>query len=277
MQNLLQLIHKFSSFIVFILLEVAAFMLIVYNSAYPKSTVLSTCNSIVAWHYEVENNIVSYFHLKEANEQLQQENAMLRNQIVLYANERERYKESENVYRYANLQHRFIPAKVIQMNMGGMKNYMTINKGERDGIQAEMGVIGPIGIVGIVSTVGKHFSLVIPVTTSLNFGVSCRLQKNSKLGTLKWDGKDEKHALLTEVESSVDVQPGDIILTSGLSTTFPENLPVGVVEKAYIKDGDAMWTIDVLLYTDFSKLSYVQVIDNTIANTELEQLKREMD
>ncbi|MBO5552853.1 MAG: rod shape-determining protein MreC [Paludibacteraceae bacterium] len=277
MQNLLQLIHKFSSFIVFILLEVAAFMLIVYNSAYPKSTVLSTCNSIVAWHYEVENNIVSYFHLKEANEQLQQENAMLRNQIVLYANERERYKESENVYRYANLQHRFIPAKVIQMNMGGMKNYMTINKGERDGIQAEMGVIGPIGIVGIVSTVGKHFSLVIPVTTSLNFGVSCRLQKNSKLGTLKWDGKDEKHALLTEVESSVDVQPGDIILTSGLSTTFPENLPVGVVEKAYIKDGDAMWTIDVLLYTDFSKLSYVQVIDNNIANTELEQLKREMD
>ncbi len=252
-------------------------MLIVYNSAYPKSTVLSTCNSIVAWHYEVENNIVSYFHLKEANEQLQQENAMLRNQIVLYANERERYKESENVYRYANLQHRFIPAKVIQMNMGGMKNYMTINKGERDGIQAEMGVIGPIGIVGIVSTVGKHFSLVIPVTTSLNFGVSCRLQKNSKLGTLKWDGKDEKHALLTEVESSVDVQPGDIILTSGLSTTFPENLPVGVVEKAYIKDGDAMWTIDVLLYTDFSKLSYVQVIDNNIANTELEQLKREMD
>ncbi|MBR1716031.1 MAG: rod shape-determining protein MreC [Paludibacteraceae bacterium] len=277
MQNLLQLIHKFSNFIVFILLEVAAFMLIVYNSAYPKSTVLSTCNSIVAWHYEVENNIVSYFHLKEANEQLQQENAMLRNQIVLYANERERYKESENVYRYANLQHRFIPAKVIQMNMGGMKNYMTINKGERDGIQAEMGVIGPIGIVGIVSTVGKHFSLVIPVTTSLNFGVSCRLQKDSKLGTLKWDGKDEKHALLTEVESSVDVQPGDIILTSGLSTTFPENLPVGVVEKAYIKDGDAMWTIDVLLYTDFSKLSYVQVIDNNIANTELEQLKREMD
>lgn len=277
MQNLLQLIHKFSNFIVFILLEVAAFMLIVYNSAYPKSTVLSTCNSIVAWHYEMENNIVSYFHLKEANEQLQQENAMLRNQIVLYANERERYKESENVYRYANLQHRFIPAKVIQMNMGGMKNYMTINKGERDGIQAEMGVIGPIGIVGIVSTVGKHFSLVIPVTTSLNFGVSCRLQKNSKLGTLKWDGKDEKHALLTEVESSVDVQPGDIILTSGLSTTFPENLPVGVVEKAYIKDGDAMWTIDVLLYTDFSKLSYVQVIDNNIANTELEQLKREMD
>lgn len=277
MQNLLQLIHKFSNFIVFILLEVAAFMLIVYNSAYPKSTVLSTCNSIVAWHYEVENNIVSYFHLKEANEQLQQENAMLRNQIVLYANERERYKESENVYRYANLQHRFIPAKVIQMNMGGMKNYMTINKGERDGIQAEMGVIGPIGIVGIVSTVGQHFSLVIPVTTSLNFGVSCRLQKNSKLGTLKWDGKDEKHALLTEVESSVDVQPGDIILTSGLSTTFPENLPVGVVEKAYIKDGDAMWTINVLLYTDFSKLSYVQVIDNNIANTELEQLKREMD
>ena len=277
MQNLLQIIQKYSNFIVFILLEIAAFLLIVQNSAYPKSTVLSTCNSLVAWHYELENTIVSYFQLKEDNEQLQQENVMLRNQLVLYANERERYKESENVYRYANLQHHFIPAKVIQMNMGGMKNYMTINKGERDGIKEDMGVIGPIGIVGKVCTVSQHFSIVIPVTTSLNFGVSCRLQKNSKLGTLSWDGNDDKHAQLTEVESSVDVQPGDIILTSGLSTTFPENLPVGVVEKAYVKNGDAMWTIDVWLYTDFSKLSYVQVIDNDIANKELEQLKSEME
>lgn len=277
MQNLLQIIRKYSNFLVFILLEVTAFLLIVHNSAYPKSTVLSTCNSAVAWYYELENTVVSYFRLKEDNEQLQQENAMLRNQIVLYANERERYKESENVYQYANLQHHFIPAKVIQMNMGGMKNYMTINKGERDGIKNEMGVIGPIGVVGIVSTVGQHFSIVIPITTSLNFGVSCRLQKNSKLGTLRWNGKDDKHAQLTEVESSVDVQPGDIILTSGLSTTFPENIPVGVVEKAYLKDGEAMWTIDVLLYTDFSKLSYVQVIDNDIANRELELLKSEME
>lgn len=277
MQNLLQIIQKYSNFLVFILLEVAAFLLIVHNSAYPKSTVLSTCNSAVAWYYEMENTVASYFRLKEDNEQLQQENAMLRNQIVLYANERERYKESENVYQYANLQHHFIPAKVIQMNMGGMKNYMTINKGERDGIKNEMGVIGPIGVVGIVSTVGQHFSIVIPITTSLNFGVSCRLQKNSKLGTLHWNGKDDKHAQLTEVESSVDVQPGDIILTSGLSTTFPENIPVGVIEKAYLKDGEAMWTIDVLLYTDFSKLSYVQVIDNDIANRELEKLKSEME
>lgn len=277
MQNLLQLIQKFSNFIVFTLLEIAAIVLIVHNSAYPKSTVLSTCNSAVAWYYELENTVISYFKLKEDNEQLQQENAMLRNQIVLYANERERYKEAENVYQFANLQHHFIPAKVIQMNMGGLKNYMTINKGERDGIKDGMGVIGPIGVVGIVSTVGKHFSIVIPVTTSLNFGVSCRLQKNSKLGTLKWNSRDEKHAQLAEVESSVDVQPGDIILTSGLSTTFPENIPVGVVEKAYLKDGEAMWTIDVLLYTDFSKLSYVQVIDNDVANKELEQLRSEMD
>ena len=93
MQNLLKFIQKYSNFLVFLLLEVAAFLLIMQNSAYPKSTVLSTCNSIVAWNYSVEDAILSYFRLKEDNEQLQQENAMLRNQLVLYANEREQTKE----------------------------------------------------------------------------------------------------------------------------------------------------------------------------------------
>ena len=92
MQNLLKFIQRYSNFLVFFLLEVVAVLLIVQNTAYPKSTVLSTCNSYVAWHYELENTIVSYFRLKEDNEQLQQENTMLRNQLVLYANERERLK-----------------------------------------------------------------------------------------------------------------------------------------------------------------------------------------
>lgn len=276
MQNLLKFIQKYSNFLVFILLEVVAFLLIVQNTAYPKSTFLSTCNSFVAWHYEMVNTVVSYFHLKEENEQLQQENVMLRNQLVLYANERERLKE-QVTYRYANLQHHFVPAKVIQMHNGGQKNYMTINKGARDGIAAGMGVLGPIGVVGVVSTVGQQFSVVIPVISNSGFCVSCRMQKNNKIGTLQWDGKDHSHAILSDIESHVDVQPGDIILTSGLSETFPGDLPVGVVEDAEIKDGDATWTICVKLYTDFSKLSYVQVIDNDIASKELEQLRSEMD
>ncbi|MBQ2541116.1 MAG: rod shape-determining protein MreC [Paludibacteraceae bacterium] len=276
MQNLLKFIQKYSNFLVFLLLEVAAFLLIMQNSAYPKSTVLSTCNSIVAWNYSVEDAILSYFRLKEDNEQLQQENAMLRNQLVLYANEREQTKE-QITYRYAHLQHHFVPAKVIQMHIGGQKNYMTINKGARDGISEGMGVLGPIGVVGVVSTVGQQFSIVIPITSNSGFCVSCRMQKNSQIGTLKWDGKDDSHALLTDIESHIEVVPGDIILTSGLSETFPENIPVGVVEEAEVKDGDATWTVRVKLYTDFSKLSYIQVIDNDIASKELEQLRSEMD
>lgn len=79
------------------------------------------------------------------------------------------------------------------------------------------------------------------------------MQKNSKIGTLKWDGRDESHAILSDIESHVDVQQGDIILTSGLSETFPGDIPVGVVESAEVKDGDAAWTIRVKLYTEFNK------------------------
>lgn len=274
MQNLLKFIQKFSNFLLFIPLEVAAFLLIVKNTAYPQSTIISTCNTFVAWHYELTDNIHNYFHLKESNEQLQQENAILRNQLVLLANRIESDKEKKIDYKYANIQHHFIPAKVIHMTIGNNKNFLTINKGHRDGITKGMGVLGPLGIVGVVETVGQQFSIVIPIINNDGFGVSCRLQKNGQIGTLKWDESDNGHAILQEVERHIEVNKGDVILTSGLSATFPENLPVGIVDSAEIENGQSSWTIHVKLCTDFNKLSYVQVIDNDRAKKELEQLEK---
>lgn len=278
MQNLLKFIQKFSNFLLFIPLEVAAFLLIVNNTAYPHSTLLSTSNSLIAWQFELTDNITSYFKLKENNEQLQQENAILRNQLVLLANRIESDKEQKITYQYANIQHHYIPAKVIQMSIGEKrKNYLTINKGLRDGVDEGMGVLGPYGIIGVVRTVGQQFSIVIPIINNDGFGVSCRLQKNSQIGTLMWDGVDNAHAILSEVEKHIDVKKGDAILTSGLSATFPENLPVGVVEDAYIENGQSSWTIRVKLCSDFNKLSYVQIIDNNNARIELDSLRSGLD
>ena len=81
MQNLLKILLRYSNFLVFIALEVAAFLLLSYNNAYPRSSFLSTANNVVAWQNEQITEIKSYFHLRSVNEQLAAENAALRNQI----------------------------------------------------------------------------------------------------------------------------------------------------------------------------------------------------
>ena len=235
MQNLLKILLRYSNFLVFIALEVAAFLLIYYNNAYPRSSLFSTANDAVAWQEEQITELRSYFSLKSQNEQLALENAVL----------------------------------------DQLHNYLTINRGSHDGIQRGQGVRNEEGAVGIVRTVGPNYSVVLPlINTHIN--LSCRFLKNDYVGTLQWDGKDCRFAQLADVAAHMVVNPGDTIVTSGLSPVFPEGIPVGIVENSVLKTGDAYHTIRVRLYTNFKRLKYVELVQNEHLQ-ELEELQNGLD
>ena len=246
MQNLLKILLRYSNFLVFVLLEVAAFLLIVYNHAAPRSSVLSTANRMVAWQYETVSEITGYFHLRQQNDQLAMENASLRNQLA--------QAEGAEIIQYQS-------AKVVQMTTDRLHNYLTINCGTDDGIQRGQGVRNENGVVGVVRTVGSHYSVVMPIINTM-MNLSCRFLKNDYIGTLQWDGKDSRSALLTDVAAHMVVNTGDTIVTSGLSPIFPEGIPVGIVESSVLHEGDSYYTIHIRLSTNFKRLKYVEVIHN---------------
>ena len=263
MQTLLKILLRYSNFLVFIALEVAAFLLIDYNSAYPRSSMLSTANEFVAWQHAQVNNIGEYFSLRSQNEQLAIENAELRNQISAM----DSAKNNTPIH--------YQSAKVVQMTTDQLHNYLTINRGSKDGIQRGQGVRNEDGVVGIVRTVGTNYSVVLPVISTLAH-LSCRFAKNDYLGTLQWDGKDCHFAQLADVSTHMVVNPGDTIVTSGLSPVFPEGIPVGIVENCVLKEGDSYYTIRVRLHANFKRLKYVEVVQNAHQN-ELEELINGMD
>lgn len=151
--------------------------------------------------------------------------------------------------------------KVVQMTMNGMRNYLTINRGEEDGVYEGMGVRNEEGAVGIVATVSKHYSVVLPLI-NIETRLSCRFLKNDYIGTLQWDGRDTRFADLADVATHLEVNIGDTIVTSGLSTSFPAGVPVGVVEECRLEEGASYYTVRVRLATDFRRLRYIEVIDN---------------
>ena len=263
MQNLLKILLRYSNFLVFIILEVAAFLLFSYNNAYPRSSILSTANEFVAWQNEQITGVKNYFRLRSVNEELAAENAALRNQICSMDS-----AQNRDAIHYES-------AKVVQMTTDQLHNYLTINRGSIDGIQRGQGVRNADGVVGIVRTVGQNYSVVLPIiNTQMN--LSCRFTKNDYLGTLKWDGKDNRFALLADVASHMVVNQGDTIVTSGLSPVFPEGIPVGIVESSILKEGESYYRIRVRLHTNFKRLKYVEVVQNA-HQAELEQLEDGLD
>ena len=263
MQNLLKILQRYSNFLVFLILEVAAFLLIVYNNAAPRSHVLSTANSLIAWQYEQENEVRGYFSLRQTNEQLAAENVALRNQIEAMES-----GETDPSVHYR-------PAKVVQMTTDELHNYLTINQGANDGVRLGQGVRNADGVVGIVRTVGRNYSVVLPVINT-HTHISCRFTKNDYIATLQWDGKDTRFANLKDVAAHMVVNAGDTIVTSGLSPVFPEGIPVGIVESSTLHTGDSYHTIRVRLNTDFKRLKHVEVIQNSSQN-ELETLQYGLD
>ena len=271
MQALLKFISRYGNFLLFILLEVAAFMLVGWSNAYPRSSVLSTANRFVAWQYEVVSEVTGYFGLKGVNERLAAENAALRTQLensglweesdadttkILSTNYKSPFKGDLEGPRII-----YREGKVVQMTMNGMRNYLTVNRGEEDGVYEGMGVRNEEGAVGIVATVGKHYAVVLPII-NIETHLSCRFLKNDYIGTLQWDGRDTRFAELADVATHLEVNIGDTIVTSGLSTSFPAGIPVGVVEDCRLDEGASYYTVRVRLATDFRRLRYIEVIDN---------------
>ncbi len=264
MRNLINFLIQYSVLILFLFLEIISFSLIVKNQEYQKSVFLSSSNATVASFYEMSNSVVEFFKLKAANETLSEENTALKNEIIDLRNRLVAMQpESKDSIRFEippEMEYKFISAKVINSSTNKLQNYITLNKGLRDGIKVDMGVVSDLGVVGIVKTVSDKFAVVIPVLND-KIRINCKFTKSNYSGPLQWNGYDYQYANLNDIARHVKFSLGDSLVTSGFTNTFPEGIPVGTIDNFNIKESDPYYTIQVKLAVDFRTLSHVKVID----------------
>ncbi|MCL2597892.1 MAG: rod shape-determining protein MreC [Paludibacter sp.] len=271
MKNLINFLIKYIYIFLFVALEVLSFVLISSNDNYQRSVILSSSNAIVANMYTLSNNVVEFFNLRTANNNLSEENTDLKNEIIELQNllaSRQPFREDSLQYKIPpEMQYRFIQAKVIGNTTNKVLNYITLNKGEIDGVRSDMGVVSESGVVGVIKTVSDHFSTVIPLLNPC-FQLSCKYQSNNYIGSLQWQGEDYRFSNLMDIARHVQIHENDTIVTSGLTMTFPEGIPVGTVEEFHINQSDPYYTIKVRLMVDFRTLTHVSIIDFKYADEE---------
>jgi rod shape-determining protein MreC len=263
MRKLFAFLIKYSVVIIFLLLEIISFSLIVKNNDYQKSVFFSSSNTVLASVYELGNSTVEFFYLKSANEGLAHENILLKNEVVELRNKLLAVSKSDTTnYKLKISPDReitYILAKVINNSINKTRNYITLNKGLRDGIRQDMGVISEDGVVGFISNVSEKFSVVLPVLNP-KFTIITRFKRNDYTGPISWQGGDYRYVKLNDIARHVEFALGDSLVTSGYTKSFPEGIPVGTVDDFNIGEGDTYYNIRVKLAANFRTLSYVKVI-----------------
>jgi len=258
MRTLLRFIQKYSDLLLFLLLEIIAVILIVQSSHYQRSKLINFNRQLTGYVYSKVDGAREYLSLKEVNQQLANENLELRNKLDLISNELDTalvFSELRGEQRYF-----FVPSRVVKNSVYDQYNYMTLNKGKKDGVFRDMGVISDRGLVGIVLESSANFATVIPIINR-NFRLSAKIKSNNYAGILQWEGPSPRSAVLSEIPFHVSFAEGDTILTSGFSSIFPEGIKVGVIESFSLERGN-FYDIKVSLFTEFQSLYHVNVIRN---------------
>jgi len=264
-----------SKWFVFAVYVVLSIMLLVGGDPYHRHIYLTSANRVTASVYDFSNNATGYFNLRERNADLNRRNAELQSELLALRERIQLMAEQQctdtMTLDSGMMPFRFVVANVINNSIARPFNYLTLNKGERDGVRPEMGVIDASGVVGIVSVVGPHSSRVISLLNP-HFRLSCKLKRSDSFGSLVWDGRDPEVALLEELPRHTVYSPGDTVVTSGYSAVFPPGLPVGIVLDDDYNDHENFFTLKVKLLSDFTSLNNVQIVVSDISE-ELKSLE----
>ena len=262
MQQIINFLIRNKTFLLYLLLLSISFVFTIQSHSYHKSKFINSANFLSGGVYNSVNNISEYFKLNEQNALLQQENNTLR--TLIYNTTRKNdsiqitYTDSTNI---SATTYAFTPAVVIKNSYSATDNILLLNKGKRDSIKQDFGVITPRGVLGIVDRTSKKYATVISILNT-NSRISAKLKHTNHFGSLLWDGKSPYTVQLKEIPKIAPIKQGDTITTSGLSAIFPKGIPIGTITDFTLDHSKNFYTINVALFNDMTNVEHVYIIEN---------------
>jgi len=260
MQQIIYFIRKFRYFLLFIILEIFAFYFTIEHHSYHKSKFVNSANFITGGIYNKVNSINEFFHLKQENQLLIEENTRLKNLLERKLNSPNNeiflIEDSTKYFQKYN----YILGKVINNNFTKRDNYLTLDKGVKNGLKTDLGIINSKGVIGVIKNVSTNYATVLSILNS-NSKINVRLKDSNHFGTLVWDGKDSQILQIIDIPRQAILKKGDTIITGGKSAIFPEGIPVGVIKNFHF-DNNQYQQINVSLFNDMTSLGYIQIVKN---------------
>ncbi len=272
MQQIIYFIRKFRYFLLFLLLEILAITFTIQQHSFHTSKFVNSANFITGGLYNTVNDVTEFFLLRDENKLLIEENVRLKN--LLNKKEINYTKENYTVIDTVKFfqKYEYSVAKVIKNNYTYRNNILTLNKGTKQGLTTDLGVINSLGIIGVVKNTSSNYSTVLSILNGYS-KINVRLKNSNHYGTLSWNGENHTTAQLEDIPRQAVIKVGDTIITGGKSAIFPEGIHVGII-KDFIFENNKYQQINTLLFNDMTSIGYVQIVDN-LQKKEQNQLEQQ--
>lgn len=255
------LIYNLINAAIFIVLEVAALNMLRNNSTLQDTWFAKGGQAVMGSVWGCTQDIRDYFSLRDRNDRLAQENFELTARL---AELEEFISDSLRTSRLPSDGisggYRYIPATIEKISNNTQHNYIIISKGSDHGVVKGAGIITRNGAIGVIDAVSDNFSYARSFKNH-DMSISARLGKKGAAGPLVWDGIHSNGAVLKEIPHHMEFSPGDTVYTSGYSSIFPPDIPLGITGDSRVVNG-ATYEIEVALFEDYSALRYVTIVEN---------------
>jgi rod shape-determining protein MreC len=258
MYNVIQLFVKYGGHILFVILEIICFYLVINYNRDQKDIFLNSSQVYAGKMAAQSAKVSNYSRLKSINDSLMYENANLIENLISIEYTNDQIPAADSIYDNYDL----IPASICNSTVNLVNNHITLCKGNREGIEKDMGVISSNkGIIGVVRNVSENFAHVISILNSQS-RISCSIKSRNGHGSLRWRDLDPLRISLVDVPKHEKIVVGDTVITSGYSTMFPRGILVGVIESYKVVSGSNNYLITVKLFNDLTNVKYAYVIKN---------------
>lgn len=267
MRNVFLFIRKYANFLFFLVLQIIALSFLFRYNKYHEAVFMNAAGEITGSLDQRFNTVEYYFKLKKINDQLAAENVRL-NQMLKENYERpdatgKLVMDTVLVDSLRRIQkYTWFGARVVGSTVSTQTNFITIHRGSDQGLQPNMGVVSPQGIVGTVVSVSQNFATVMTLLHR-QYKVVVKLKNSGERGTVEWDGISPGYVTLKDIPKSAKVQKGDSVVTSPTSSLFPGNIMVGTIQEIADDKSSNFYTLKLKPATNFFNIEYVYVISNS--------------
>lgn len=274
MQQIINFVLRNKTSLLFLLLFFVSIALTIQSHSYHKSKFINSANFFTGGIYESASNVSNYFDLKTQNEILVEENNALRSQILNGLDSSVTSISKIDTTSYSG-RYKIRTGKIINNNYSSSKNYLTINKGKKDGLKEDLAVITSKGIVGIIDNTSNGYARVLSILNTKS-RINAQLKSSNHIGSLIWNAKFSSTVQLTDISKFAPVKQGDTIVTGGQSSIFPQGIPIGTVDSFVLDISGDTYTVDIVLFNDMTNLSHIYIIENLDAE-EIKRLENPVD
>lgn len=213
--------------------------------------------SITLFSYLEEplSNVRVYRQALKTNTYLRKQNVLLLDKLSRLRAAEQRNEQLREMLQFsAESELTLYPVQIVGKELNQVTNSLTVDAGSEQDIKKGMPMVSADGLVGKVILTANGYSQVMPFLNTM-YRVSAKLQQSNAYGIVSWDGQSIEELQLNYVPQTIQVDSGEVVVTSGLSNQYPPDIPIGEVVRTEPQEGKETQIIFVRPFVNLFELA----------------------